>query len=177
MGMGPFSSDTSKVDQTSTQQQQGVQGGTAFGAINDVSKAQGGVFGGGSSGNVSIKVDKGAFASASKSGNSGGGAGINVVTYDPAAAIAALQLNQATSTQAISYGSTVATNALETLRTLQAGRIVADSGGNQNVLDALENNPEHLVESTNNKQTKIAVAAAIALTVVAIAYYYSNIKP
>lgn len=179
MGMGPFSSDESNVKQTSTQQQQGVQGGQAYGAINDIQKAQGGVFGGGSSGNVSIKVDKNAFSSSSKSGNAGGGsspgAGINVVTYDPAAALEAIHASQATSTQAISYGAIVATNALEALRSLQGGKIVADADGSgEAIVDALGT---QTTPDGEHKKSNVVIALGVALTVVAIVYYYSHIKP
>lgn len=153
MGAGPFSSDANSTKQTSTQQQVAASGGAGYGGLSDIKKNSGGVFGGGSTGNVSVNKGKGA------SGD------VNVVTYDPAAALAAIASNQALSTQSVSYANVVATDALETLRSLQAGRIVADaSGSSSDITGALTNTAGTVTNAIQTSPIKtILIITAIAV--------------
>lgn len=165
MGAGPFSSDANQTEQTSTQQQVGASGGSGYGGLNDIKKNSGGVFGGGSTGNVAINLGKAKTAPGQ----------INVVTYDPAAAIEAIHSNQALSTQSVSYANLVAQDALVSLRDLQAGNLAAQAGGNAgDVTGAINGNPA-TTSGTTKKVSTTVVIGAIASILIAI-YYWQNIK-
>jgi len=165
--MGILGVDSNKVKQSSVQQQVGVESGIGYGALSGV-KAGGSVFGGGSAGNLALGTNVGAVRGS-------GTSNVSITNYDPSAALAALKSNQDLSTLSISLANTTATGALETLRYLQGGAIVAATpGASAETVGAAVTGATIGQQSQTQQTIKTGTLAIIGLIALGLVLYYNR---
>jgi len=151
MGGNFFS--TKSATQTALNKQLAIQGGSGFTAAIGADSARAALGGGNITGDI----------------NAGAGAHDSIVTADPAVAMAALEANQAVSTQAIGFANVNAQTALQTLQSLGntlAGVATVNTPANLAAAQA------SLAAPPASGTTKILVIAGIALVVLITAAVY-----